>query len=197
MSADSFLTPEELDALGLRAYGRGVKISRFARIYHPDRLSLGDHCRIDDFCILSGEITLGTCIHLAPQCLLFGARGIVMEDFSGLSSRVAIYTESDDYVSGTSLTNPTVPAPYRHVTDAGPVRLNKHVIVGCGAVILPGSDLGEGVSIGALSLVRGVLEPWTVHCGNPAVKAGRRRSRTILRLETELREAWARGEAPC
>jgi acetyltransferase-like isoleucine patch superfamily enzyme len=197
MTANSFLGPEELGSLGLRACGRGVKLSRFARIYHPEKLSLGDHCRIDDFCILSGEITLGACVHLAPQCLLFGASGIVMEDFSGLSSRVAIYTESDDYVAGASLTNPTVPSPYRHVSDAGPVRLGKHVIVGCGAVILPSSHLAEGVSIGALSLVRGTLEPWTVHSGNPAVKAGRRRSRTILRLEAELREAWARGEDPC
>jgi len=194
MTPPSFLFEEELRALGLRALGRDVKISRHANIYSPGQLSIGDHSRIDDFCILSGEITLGACVHVAPQCLLFGARGILLEDFSGLSSRVAIYTESDDYVAGTSLTNPTVPAPYRKITDAGSVRLGRHAIVGCGAVILPGSSLGEGTSIGAMSLVRGSLDPWSVYTGNPAVKAGRRRSRTMLRLEAELRAAWAEGE---
>jgi dTDP-4-amino-4,6-dideoxy-D-glucose acyltransferase len=196
MTRASFLSQEELDALGLRSCGRGVKISRHANLYAPHLLSIGDHSRIDDFCILSGEITLGVCVHVAPQCLLFGVRGIVLEDFAGLSSRVAIYTESEDYVGGTSLTNPTVPAPYRRITDAGPVRLGRHALVGCGSVLLPGTTLGEGTSVGALSLVRGELEAWTVWTGNPAAKRGRRRSRTMLRLEAELREAWARGEDP-
>jgi len=197
MTRTSFLSQQELDALGLRACGRDVKISRFANLYAPGSLSIGDHSRIDDFCILSGDITLGVCVHVAPQCLLFGASGLVLEDFSGLSSRVAIYTESEDYVAGNSLTNPTVPAPFRKVVDAGAVRLGRHAIVGCGAVILPGASLGEGTSIGALSLVRGQLEPWSVYAGNPAVRVGRRRSRTILRLEAELRAAWQRGEEPC
>jgi acetyltransferase-like isoleucine patch superfamily enzyme len=197
MTGSSFLSEPELADLGLRACGRGVQISRHANLYAPGLLSLGDHARIDDFCILSGEITLGACVHVAPQCLLFGARGIVLEDFSGLSSRVAIYTESDDYVAGHSLTNPTVPAPYRRIQDGGPVHLGRHVIVGCGAVLLPGVIAGEGTSIGALSLVRGALEAWSVYAGNPAERVGRRRSRTILRLEGELRAAWARGEDPC
>jgi acetyltransferase-like isoleucine patch superfamily enzyme len=197
MTATSFLGEEELHALGLRACGRHVKISRLARLYAPELLSVGDHSRIDDFCILTGEITLGACVHVAPFCLLAGSRGIVLEDFAGLSSRVSIYTESDDYVSGNGLTNPTVPAGLRRITDAGAVRLGKHTIVGCGAVLLPGTQLGEGCSVGALSLVRGELESWSVYRGNPAIRAGRRRSRTILRLEAELRETWAQGEDLC
>lgn len=197
MTMNSFLSLEELGSQGFRAYGRGVKVSRFARIYHPELVSLGDHCRVDDFCILSGEITLGVCVHVAAQSLLYGARGIVMEDFSGISSRVAIYTESDDYSGGTSLAHPTVPAPYRRITDAGQVRLGKHVIIGCGSVILPGCELADGVAVGALSLVRGTLASWTIHRGVPAVKIGERPGQTILRLEAELRAAWARGEDPC
>lgn len=193
MMLDSFLSKEELDSLGLRCCGRNAKISRHANLYAPHLLSIGDHSRIDDFCILSGEITLGACVHVAPQCLLFGARSIVLEDFSGLSSRVAIYTESDDYVAGTSLTNPTVPSAFRRIVDAGPVKLGRHAIVGCGAVLLPGSTLGEGTAIGALAVVRGELDAWSVYAGNPAIKAGRRRSRTILRMEAELRAAWAKG----
>jgi acetyltransferase-like isoleucine patch superfamily enzyme len=197
MTRSSFLSLDELVALGLRSCGRGVKISRYANLYAPHLLSIGDHSRIDDFCILSGDVTVGACVHVAPQCLLFGAKGIVLEDFSGLSSRVAIYTESDDYVMGSGLTNPTVPASFRKILDEGAVRLGRHAIVGCGAVILPGTTLGEGTSIGALSLVRGELETWSVYAGNPAEKRAQRQSRSILRLEAELREAWAKGEAPC
>jgi galactoside O-acetyltransferase len=97
-----------------------------------------------------------------------------------LSSRVSIYSSSDDY-SGSTLTNPTVPDSYKDVLHAA-VSLGRHVIVGSGSVILPGIRLEEGVAIGALSLVTKNCLAFGVYAGIPA-KRIKDRKRDLLELE--------------
>lgn len=182
----TFYTEEELKGLGLKKYGSNVLISRNALLYTPELLEVGDNVRIDDFTTISGRVVLGDYIHIAQFCGLYGGtEGIVMENFSGLSSRVVIYATSNDY-SGESLTNPTVPEKYKAADKNAAVRLCKHVIVGAGCVILPGVTLGEGSSIGALTLCTKSLAPWGVYAGSPARKI-KERSMKLLELEAALR----------
>ena len=190
MTPTSFLTDSEVDELGLGSHGCSVLISRFASIHDPERVFLGDHVRIDDFAVLttgdSGRIDIGSYVHIPVHSALFGRGGIKMEDYAGLSARVTVFTTNDDY-SGTHLTNPTVPARYTGVNIA-PVHLRKHVIVGAHSVILPGVVLGEGVAVGALSLVDRSLEEWGIYAGIP-VKLIKPRSRALLSLEQKHRSA--------
>ena len=149
-------------------------------------ISLGSNVRIDDFCVLSageGGITIGNYVHIAAFCSLVGSGAIRLSDFSGLSSRVSVYSSSDDY-SGATLTNPTVPSQYTGVQHAD-VTLEKHVIVGCGSVILPGVTLSEGVAVGALSLVQKNCGPFSIYSGVPA-KLIKERKRDLLELERKL-----------
>lgn len=183
--ATSFYSEAELKELGLKSVGTDVKLSRKCSLYNAGSISIGDHVRIDDFCILSGKVTLGSYIHIGAYCALFAAEDIVMEDFSGLSSRVSIYTVSEDYLGG-SLTNPTVPDEYRKAVR-GPVRLKKHVIVGAGSVVLPGVTIGEGTAVGALALVLGSLRPWKVALGSPARPKAERKREAIEALEAQMR----------
>ncbi|MCB6803967.1 hypothetical protein LI178_31950, partial [Enterocloster bolteae] len=53
-----------LKAIGFLKYGKNVLVSRKASIYNPEQMVLGDNIRIDDFCILSGNIKLGSYIHI-------------------------------------------------------------------------------------------------------------------------------------
>jgi maltose O-acetyltransferase len=53
-------------------------------------------------------------------------------------------------------------------TRIAPVTLGKRVFVGTGAVILPGSSIGDNSIIGALAVVRGVVPAGSVVAGNPA-----------------------------
>lgn len=184
--ATSYLSKEEIESIGLFSCGKKVSISRYAKIYNPEILSIGDFSRIDDYCILTGRITIGSHVHIAPFCLLQGTEGIIIQNFAGLSSRVSIYTKSEDYTLGLSLTNPTIPDQYRVITDKGPVILEKHVLVGANSIILPKSKLHEGCSIGAFTLLRGNYEAWQIFVGNPAKKVGKRRSKTILEFENKL-----------
>jgi len=179
----SFFNNSELSSLQFKSIGNKVNISRLASFYDIRNISIGNNVRIDDFCILSGNITLGNNIHIAAGTYLFGGNaGIILKDFSNLSSRIAIYAESDDY-SGITLTNPTIPNIYKNLTKKLVV-INKHVIIGTGSVILPGVDIGEGVAIGALSLVNKSLPPWKICVGIPAVPV-KERKKDLLKLEEQ------------
>jgi len=186
MNDSPFYSEAELRAIGLRSLGERVSISRKASLYNPGAISVGDAVRIDDFCVLTGGagISLGSYVHLGCYCALFGGAGIVMEDFSGLSARVLVYTESDDY-TGHSLTNPTLPSRFRPRLHKARVVIGRHVIVGANSTLLPGVVLGEGAAVGAHSLVTKRCEEWWVYFGVPAKKL-KRRSRELLALEKEF-----------
>ena len=180
----SFYDEEELKQLGFKRVGENVKISRKASIYGAGNIAIGNNVRIDDFCILSGCIEIGNYVHIAAYASLFaGTAGIIMKDFSCVSSRCAVYAISDDY-SGNSLTNPMVPDKYRGVREERVV-LDKHVLVGTGSTILPGVFISEGASVGAMSLVNKSLEPWGIYVGIPCKKI-KDREKTILHLEKEF-----------
>lgn len=181
-----FLSKEQLNNYAFKFIGEDVKISDKASIYGASRISIGDHSRIDDFCVLSaGEdgIEIGRYVHIAVFCSLMGKAKIEMKDFSGLSSRVSIYSSSDDY-SGRSLTNPTVPDEFKKVQH-GPVTLGKHVIVGVGSSILPNVSIADGSAVGALSLVTKDVEAGIIVNGVPARKISLRKN-NIFNLEQEL-----------
>ena len=149
---NSFYTEDELKQLGFAKIGKDVLISRKASIYGANKIQIGNNVRIDDFCVLSGRITIGNYVHIAVYSALFGGdMGIELKDFTCLSSRNVVYAISDDY-SGRSLTNSTVPDKYKNIV-AGKIMLEKHVLVGSGCTILPGVSIGEGSAIGSMSLV--------------------------------------------
>ena len=180
----SFYTVEELEQIGFSKIGTNVLISRKASIYGAEEMVIGNNVLIDDFCILSGKITIGDFVHIAAYSALFGgSEGIELKDFSGLSSRCVIYASSDDY-SGNSLTNPTIPDKYTNVTNQK-VILEKHVIIGTGSIIMPGVIIGEGSAIGSMSLVNKSVQPWGMYIGIPCKKV-KDRSKTLLDIEKEF-----------
>ena len=188
----AMLSREAIERMGFSAVGDKVQISDRASFYGTDRIALGDYVRIDDFCVLAagvGGIELGQHVHVAVGSTLIGAGKITLSDFSGLSSRTAIYSSSDDY-SGATMTNPTVPAEYTGVTHAD-VFLGRHVIVGSGSIILPGVTLEDGVAVGALSLVTKNCTAFGIYAGNPARRVSDRR-RDLLVLEQQFMQSKSR-----
>lgn len=188
---NSFYDEVELKAFGFRRLGDHVKISRKASIYGAEQISIGSHVRIDDFCILSGKISLGNYIHIAAYSALYaGDAGIVIDDYANISSRVAIYAVSDDY-SGEALTNPMVPEQFRKVQKEE-VIIRKHVIVGSGCTILPGVELREGSAFGSMSLIKESSGEWSVNAGIPSKEIKKRR-KDLLKMESEMVKFLERG----
>ena len=183
---NSFYSNEELQSIGFKQIGKNVLLSRNAQIYNPDNICIGDNVRIDDFCILSGNIQLGRNIHISAYSALFGGSfGIIMNDYSTLSSRCVIYALTDDY-SGEYMTNPTITNEYRNVTG-GLVTIGKHVIIGTGCTILPAVTLEEGVAVGSMSLVTKDLYAWGIYVGIPCKKI-KDRKKALLQYEPELQQ---------
>jgi acetyltransferase-like isoleucine patch superfamily enzyme len=179
----SFLSSEELKIFGFKAIGTNVLISRKVSIYSPQLISIGNNVRVDDFCILSGNITLGSYIHISAYTALYGRYGITVADFATISGRVFIYSQNDDY-SGDFMTNPMVPVEYSNITG-GEVFINKHAIIAAGCIILPDLTIGEGACIGAMSLLKSNADPWMVYAGIPAKLKGPRNNR-ILEIEKQM-----------
>ena len=176
----SFYTPEELAQLGLKSYGENVRISRYAQIYSPEKISIGDNVRIDDFCILSGNITIGSHIHIAAYCAMYGADyGIIMEDYTGLSARATIYAAMDDF-SGDYLIGPIHEDKSINVTG-GLVQICKYAQIGAGGLVFPSVCVGEGTVLGAMSMAKQALIPWSIYAGIPAKKI-KNRSKGLLNL---------------
>lgn len=185
--ATSFYSNKELLDLGFKYIGNNVKISKKASFYGCSRISIDDNVRIDDFCVISagkGGIEIGKYVHIAIYSSLQGEGKITIQDFSGISSRVSIYSSNDDY-SGEFMSNPTIPIEYTNVYHSD-VLICKHVIIGSGSVILPGVILNIGVAIGAMSVVYDKCESFFIYRGNPAKKF-LKRSDNILKLEIQLK----------
>lgn len=169
------------------ASGQDVTIYPKAILEAPEHMTIGDSVIIDDLVIIIaiGGVRLGSFIHIGAHSYIGGGGGFEMEDFSGLSGGVRVYTANEDYLGG-QLTNPAVPAPWRVATRA-PVHIGRHAIIGANTVILPGVTIGEGVAVGANSVVSHDLVPWTICAGSPAKPIRDRPSQRILAMETELR----------
>lgn len=177
----AFLSESELKAMGFKSLGRNVKISSKASIYNPELIEIGDHSRIDDFCVISGRVVIGRNVHIAVFCNIAGGeKGVFLEDFSGVAYGSHVFSQSDDY-SGASLTNPTVPDHFKKETKAAVV-IRRHSIVGACSIIFPGVVLEEGSSVGAMSMMTRSTEPWSIYFGIPARKV-KDRSRDLLALE--------------
>lgn len=172
MTKTSFLSDSELKLIGFKSYGKNVLISRKASIYNPEKIEIGDNVRIDDFCILSGNITVGSNIHLSAYVALYGGFGIILEDYTGISPKSTIYSAMDDF-SGEYLIGPIHPKKYTNVSG-GIVKIEKYSQIGCNCVIFPRITIKEGTAIGAMSLVLNDTLPWSIYAGVPAKKINER-----------------------
>ena len=176
---NSFFTQIELEAFGFKKLGESVLISRKVSFYGVENMSIGSHVRIDDFSILSGEIVLGSHIHISAYCALYGSFGIEMEDYTGLSPRCTVFSASDDF-SGDYLISPMAKKELTNVTG-GRVLIKRFSQIGAGCVIFPNLIIEEGVAVGAMSLINKTLTGWTIYAGIPAKKI-KQRERGLLRL---------------
>lgn len=173
MAATSFYCEEELLSLGFKSIGKGCYISRKTSFYGVGKISIGDNVRIDDFCILSGDITLGSNIHISAYAALYGAEGIELENYTGISPRSTIYSAMDDF-SGDYLIGPIHPEEFTNVTG-GKVLVRRYSQIGANSLIFPNLTIEEGVVVGACSMVRHNLEPWGIYIGVPVERLKERK----------------------
>jgi galactoside O-acetyltransferase len=183
-----FYTENELKSL-FASVGERVSIHRSVVLINAKNITIQSDVRIDCFSLLSAGpegIHIGNHVHIGASTHFFGGGGkITLEDFANISSRVSLFTISDDYKDG-FLTNPTIPLAYKKM-ETGPIYISKHAIIGCGAVVLPHVTLHTGASIGALSLVKNSIESFQIAAGIPASVIGQRSSDCLIHEENFLK----------
>mgnify|MGYP005850595843 CR=1 FL=1 len=184
----NFYSEEELAELGLKSFGKKVLLSKKASVYGACNIEIGDNVRIDDFCILSGNIKINSHVHIGAASHVFaGTAGVEFHDFTCISGRCAIYAVTDDY-SGQTLTNAVLPEKYKGVTEESVV-LERHALIGTNSTVLPGVVVKQCCAVGAHSLVTASTEAYGIYVGTPA-KRVRERKNDMLKLEKQFLEEW-------
>lgn len=182
---NGYYTSEDLKDFGIKKVGTEVLIAKDATVIGLENISIGNRVRIDSYTNLivpTGELVLGSNIHIGSNCYVGATGGVRFNDFSAISQGVRIYSATDDF-SGRFLTNSTIPTGYTNLIK-GEVILSEHVVVGSGSTILPNCFLGEGCAVGAMSLVGKDLDPWSIYLGAPARKIGER-SKEMIKLAND------------
>lgn len=169
----SFLTKEEINTIGFKSIGENALISRYASFYSAEHIELGDNVRIDDFCILSGKIVVGSFVHIAAYVALYGKEGIYIDDYSGISAKTIIYSAMDDF-SGDYLIGPLLPKEKVNI-KGGPVKMERFTQIGAACVVMPNLIIHEGAVAGAMSFINKSMEAWSIYAGIPAQKIKNRK----------------------
>ena len=180
---NSFYSIRELRKLGLRGFGSSVRISRFARFYSPEKIVVGNNVRIDDFCILSGDIKIGNNVHIAAGSKLYGEGGIEFGDYSGCSANCTIYSATDDF-SGEYMVGAVLPDSVKNVV-AKKVVLEKYTQLGANTVVMPGVVVHEGAVTGAMSFIKEDLDAWTINGGIPTQVIKKRSDNLLKQLSKD------------
>ncbi len=181
-----FFYSEELKDMGFKSIGLNVKISKICTIIGCENISIGSNTRIDDYSVItseSGLINIGSYVHIASHSVIAGSGAVRIDDYSGISQGVKIYSTTDDYIEG-YLSNPMVPDVYRSVVKKR-VSLGRFVTVGAGSIILPGVNITEGCSIGAQSLVNKNTKEWGLYHGIPARRVADRSKDIVKKFLNE------------
>lgn len=163
--------------------GKKVFISQNAKIINPKNLIIGNNVRIDDGVILicKKKMRIGSNVHIAPYTIIRSHENLFIKNNVLISSFVDIFTSVDssfykDKFSHSLLKNKKM-KPF-----SKSIFINSYSSIGSHSVILPGSYISIGSSIGALTLINFKTQSWGVYAGNPARLLFKKDSKKIKKL---------------
>lgn len=174
---NSFYSPAELEKFKFKKIGDNVLISRKASIYSPQNIEIGDNVRIDDFCLLSGNISIGNYVHISAYTSLYGGGLIKIGNYCGCSPYCCLLSASDDF-SGEYMVGAVIDDTYKHV-DRGVIILEDYTQLGAGTIVLPNITVKQGSVTGARTLINKNIDSWGIYVGTPC-KFLKKRSKKLL-----------------
>lgn len=110
------------------------------------------------YCDYGSNIHLGENVYMNHGCILLDVSEIRIGKNTFLGPNVQIYTAG----------HPTDPILRRKTEFGKAITIGRDTWIGGSAIILPGITIGDGVTIGAGSVVTKDIESFTVAVGNPA-----------------------------
>lgn len=148
-----------------RRIGENVIFEDGVKVFHPDRISLGNNVYVGHYAILKGyhrgEMTIGDHTWIGQGSFLHSAGTITIGSAVGIGPNVTILTSVHEEGP---LDQPVLFGALRF----GEVTVEDGCDIGVGAILLPGVRIGEGTIIGAGSVVTRDIPAFSVAAGNPA-----------------------------
>lgn len=176
----------------LKKVGKGVAFGHHITLRHPHKISIGDHCFIDDYAVLDakGEHNQGIMIKknsIIGRNSILSCKGgsITLEDYANISSNCSLLSETmisiGKYsflaghcylVAGGShnFENVDVPIMFQPSLSKGGIDIGDDCWLGASVTVLDGVSLGNGCVIGAGAVVTESFPERSVAVGNPARK---------------------------
>ncbi len=138
----------------------------FSNTIIGDNVYIGKHARIESIEFWNGkmyepEILMGNDVSIEQNLHLICAGFLEIGEGTTISSNVFISDVNHDLKSHKSRKISFNNLIYKKT------RIGKNCFIGTGAVILPGSLLGDGVIVGANAVISGVFEDNSVVVGSP------------------------------
>lgn len=115
------------------------------------------------------RIEIGSNVTIAWGCTLYDHNS---HSIDYKERQKDIRRQNDDYRNSKKL----IASKDWGVVKSKPIIVEDNVWIGFDSVILSGVTIGEGAIVGARSVVRQNVEPWTVVAGNPAIVIKRLRN---------------------
>lgn len=133
----------------------GADVGRNVRIYDCRFINL-----VDGF----SNLHLGDHVHVGNGCLFDLAGTIRIKQGTTLSPRVTLISHSD---AGSAHNSPII---QRYPCDTAGVEIGEYCWIGTNSTLLSGTKIGNETVLGAMSLVRGVVDAKSLYAGIPAKK---------------------------
>lgn len=130
-------------------------------------LSIGENSTIDSFVKIKfaggmGDIEMGNFCYINSGCILYSGNGIKLGNDVSIGANCVFAPVNHAYYEKNKRIRDQGFLPSK-----GGIIIEDDCWIGAGCVILDGSHIKKGAVIGAMSLVRGKIEAYTVHAGNP------------------------------
>lgn len=138
-------------------------------IHFGDRFTTGKGCRLEAFSE-DGNKTLyvGNNVQINDYVHICAMKSVRIGNDVLLAGKIYISDNSHGFYGGMDQSSsPEIPPIQRSYSIAS-VIIEDNVWIGENACVLPGSHIGRGVIIGANSVVKGIIPPYTIVVGTPA-----------------------------
>ncbi|HVB28149.1 MAG TPA: acyltransferase [Mycobacteriales bacterium] len=149
-------------------------------VYGAQQISIGTGCILLEGLWIAVErvawdrpgpvLRLGDRVGVRPFCTISAAASVDIEDDVILSAYTSVLDSEHTFRAGH-------PNTVYNPLDTEPVRIGRGTLVGAGAAILAGADIGRQCIIGANSVVRGPIPDFSVAVGIPARVVGSTRDK--------------------
>lgn len=181
----------KMNTYALKFIGQHTTIFGWVKFIRPENIWVGDNARIEDFTMIAGgrgdNLTIiGDHCRVCCYSSILGNAGVTLVGYVGISPGCRLFSTSEAYVEPT-LAGPTVMQKYR-IQESGRILMERFTLLGANCVVLPGVTIGEGASVGACSLVKEDIEPWTLNAGVPTRQIKKRDKNKVLEMYQKMIE---------